>query len=118
MVPRESGLHAPARGEPQMPDPQQNLPYQALYRSCMKEAAAQGKVLRERLVRRASLDMPQRAAQAADEAQRKRLLEAARTLMKHEGALCESYPQALLSEFAHAIAGDTARKASALSFDS
>jgi hypothetical protein len=90
--------------------------YQALYRTVMKEAAAQGRSLMQRLVRRAAMSMPHRAARIADEHERKLLSDAARTLMKHEGALCEAYPQALLGEFAHAISGDT-RKA-ALSFES
>jgi hypothetical protein len=90
---------------------------QALYRSLMKEAAAQGRVLMQRMVRRAALSMPQKGAIIADEQERKLLTESARTLMKHETALCESYPHALLAEFAHAISGDT-RKPSALSFDS
>jgi hypothetical protein len=95
---------------------QHHTAYQALYRSCMKEAAAQGRTLMQRLVRRAALAMPQRAALAPDEPERKLLSDAARTLMKHEDVLCEAYPQALLAEFAHAISGD-ARKSGALSFD-
>jgi hypothetical protein len=94
----------------------QNIQYQALYRSCMKEAAAQGRTLMQRLVRRAALSMPQRTAMASDEHERKLLTQAARTLMKHEDVLCGTYPQALLAEFAQAISGDT-RRSSALSFD-
>lgn len=90
--------------------------YQALYRTVMKEAAAQGRTLMQRLVRRAAMSMPQRAARIADEHERKLLSDAARTLMKHEGALCEAYPQALLGEFAHAISGDSRK--TALSFES
>ena len=92
-------------------------PYQALYRTCMKEAAAQGRALMQRLVRRAAMSMPHRAARTPDEQQRRLLSESARTLMKHEGALCEAFPQALLAEFAHAISGDT-RRGGGLSFDS
>ena len=95
----------------------QNTSYQALYRACMKEAAAQGRTLMQRLVVRAGESMPRRAALAPDEHERKLLTDSVRTLMKHESALCEAYPQALLAEFAQAIAGDT-RKAGALSFDS
>jgi len=91
--------------------------YQALYRACMKEAAAQGKTLMQRLVVRAGEAMPRRAALAPNDHERKLLTDAVRILMKHEAALCEAYPQALLAEFAQAIAGDT-RKAGALSFDS
>jgi hypothetical protein len=96
---------------------QQGTSYQALYRACMKEAAAQGRTLMQRLVVRAGESMPRRAALAPDENERKLLTDSVRTLMKHESALCEAYPQALLAEFAQAIAGDT-RKAGALSFDS
>lgn len=96
---------------------QNHQSYQALYRSCMKEAAAQGRTLMQRLVRRAGQSMPQHAALTRDEAERKLLTDAVRTLMKHEGVLCEAYPQALLAEFAQAISGDT-RKAGALSFES
>jgi hypothetical protein len=83
----------------------------------MKEAAAQGRILMQRMVRRAAMSMPQKAAIVADEQERKLLTESARTLMKHETALCESYPHALLEEFANAISGDS-RKAAGLSFDS
>ena len=92
------------------------LTHQALYRAVMKEAAAQGRALMQRIVRRAALDMPQLAANSSDVIERNLLGEAARVLMKHEDNLVESFPQALLSEFARAIAGD-ARKA-AVSFDS
>ncbi len=95
----------------------QTTPYQALYRSVMKEAAAQGRTLMQRLVVRARITMPERAKMMPDAIERNLLTEAARTLMKHEAQLCEAYPQALLAEFAQAIAGDT-RKAGALSFDS
>lgn len=95
----------------------QNTSYQALYRSCMKEAAAQGRTLMQRLVVRARTSMPKRATLAPDAQERNLLTESARTLMKHEGALCEAFPQALLAEFAQAIAGDM-RKGSGASFDS
>ena len=91
--------------------------YQALYRACMKEAAAQGRAVMQRLVARSCDAMARAAAMAPGEVERKVLLEASRTLVKHEPALIEAYPQALLAEFAQAIAGDT-RKASTLSFDS
>ncbi len=94
----------------------QNMSYPALYRACMKEAAAQGRTLMQRLVVRAGGTMPRRAAMAPDEHERKLLIDAVRTLMKHEHALCEAYPQALLAEFAQAIAGDT-RKSGALRFE-
>jgi hypothetical protein len=90
---------------------------QALYRSCMKEAAAQGRSLMDRMVARAGPLMMERAVQSNDVIDRNMLPEAAQVLAKHHGALAEAYPQALLAEFAQAIAGDT-RKAAALSFDS
>jgi hypothetical protein len=95
----------------------QNTSYQALYRACMKEAAAQGRTLMQRLIARAGESMPRRAASVPDQRESQALTHAWRTLVKHEGALCEAYPQALLAEFAHAIAG-AARKPAALSFDS
>ncbi|HSI55500.1 MAG TPA: DUF1631 family protein, partial [Ramlibacter sp.] len=91
--------------------------YQALYRTCMKEAAAQGRTLMQRLVRRAAMSLPERAAMIRDELEPRLLRDAARTLVKHEGSLCESYPQVLLAEFAQAISGGN-RKAGSLSFDS
>jgi len=93
-----------------------NIQYQALYRACMKEAAAQGRTLMQRLVRSAAASMPHRAARTPSEHERQLLKDAARTLMKHENALCEAYPQALLSEFAQAISGDH-RRSAPLSFD-
>jgi hypothetical protein len=90
--------------------------YQALYRSLMKEAAAQGRTLMQRVAARAAIDMPRHASRAPDVVERNLLADAARWLVKHEHALCEAYPQALLAQFAQAIAGD-ARSAGALRFD-
>ena len=95
----------------------QNASYQALYRSCMKEAASRGHALMQRLAGRCVKSMAQRATGMPDAHERNLLTEAARILMKHQDALCEAYPQALLAEFAHAIAGANART-TALSFDS
>lgn len=95
----------------------QNTSYQALYRACMKEAAAQGRTLMQKLVARAGESLPRWAARAPDERERKLLTQSWHTLVKHEGALCEAYPQALLAEFAQAIGGG-APKSGALSFDS
>jgi hypothetical protein len=100
-----------------MPAASQNTPYPALYRSCMKEAARGGRTLMERLVARCIKSMPRRATLATDVRERNLLTESARILMKHQDALCEAYPQALLAEFAQAIAGAKGR-AAALSFDS
>ena len=95
----------------------QNASYQALYRSCMKEAASRGHTLMQRLATRCVKSMAQRATGMPDAHERNLLTEAARILMKHQDALCEAYPQALLAEFAQAIAGANARN-SVLSFDS
>jgi hypothetical protein len=94
----------------------QNASYQALYRSCMKEAASRGHTLMQRLAGRCVKSMAQRATRMPDAHERNLLTEAARILMKHQEALCEAYPQALLAEFAQAIAGANARS-SVLSFD-
>ena len=90
---------------------------QALYRACMKEAAAQSRNLMQRVVRRALMEMPEQAAAARDFVERNLLAEAARVLMTHQAILFESFPQALLQEFAAAIAGDM-RRAAGVSFDS
>jgi hypothetical protein len=95
----------------------QNASYQSLYRSCMKEAASRGHTLMQRLASRCVKSMAQRATGMPDAHERNLLTEAARILMKHQEALCEAYPQALLAEFAQAIAGANARN-SVLSFDS
>ena len=100
-----------------MPTASQNASYQSLYRSCMKEAASRGHTLMQRLVGRCVKSMAQRATGMPDAQERNLLTEAARILMKHQEALCDAYPQALLAEFAQAIAGANART-SALSFDS
>src|SRR3569623_1657488 len=89
--------------------------YQAVYRACMKEAAAQGRMLMQRLVVRASEGMQNAGNASGDDLERRIAVEAARTLIKHESTLCEAYPPALLAEFAHAIAG-APRKAAPLSY--
>ena len=83
----------------------------------MKEAASRGHTLMQKLATRCVKSMAQRAAGMPDQHERNLLTEAARILMKHQEALCEAYPQALLAEFAQAIAGANARS-SPLSFDS
>ena len=83
----------------------------------MKEAASQGATLMRRLLVRAGESIQRRSVLAPEEFSRRQFADAARTLMKHEHALCEAYPHALLTEFAHAIAGDT-RKAGTVNFDS
>lgn len=99
-----------------MAAPAQPMTHQALYRACMKEAAAQGRALMQRTLHRAGQDMPRLAGQSPDVVERNLLAEAAKVLAKHEATLVEAYPQVLLAEFAQAIAGDS-RKAAAVSFD-
>ncbi|HVZ46671.1 MAG TPA: DUF1631 family protein [Ramlibacter sp.] len=106
----------PSRLEPHPDSRPHANSQQALYRAIMKDAASQGRLLIERTIHRAVVDMPALAQQSGDIVERGLLNEAARVLAKHEAQLVEAYPQALLAEFAHAIAGDT-RKAG-VSFDS
>ncbi len=70
-----------------------------------------------RLVAQAGHSLTRASGFGLDDRERNLLLEASRCLTALESQLCDSYPQALLSEFAHAIAGD-ARKTATLSFDS
>ena len=89
--------------------------YQALYRACIKDAAAQGQGLMQAALARAAGELRQSAAALADVVERGLLLEACDVLRDQQPALVESFPQALLAEFAHAIAGD---RGSPLSFES
>ena len=89
---------------------------QSVYRGCIKEAAAQGRALMLRMVRRAVDSLQRRAVTGPNEDERDGLAEAAQALVQHESELCDAYPRALLSEFAGAIAGDP-RKAAAVRFD-
>ncbi len=70
-----------------------------------------------RLVASAGQSLSRASALGQDELERKLLVETSRCLTRLEPDLCEAYPQALLSEFAQAIAGDV-RKSATLSFDS
>lgn len=99
-----------------MASPAPPTQYQVLYRAAMKQAATQGRAIMQNLVVQASEGLSRAAAQAFDEMERRVLGEASRALIRHEASLVENYPQALLHEFAQAIAGDT-RKAATLSFD-
>src|SRR5262245_39499237 len=69
--------------------------------------------MRATLVRALS-DLPLQAAAIADVVDRNLLLEAIGVLKDHQSALASAFPQALLAEFAQAIAGD---RVSSLSFD-
>jgi hypothetical protein len=89
--------------------------YQALYRACIKDAAAQGAGLMQAVLTRAAGELRQAAAALDDVVERGLLLEACHVLGEQQQALVQAFPQALLAEFAHAIAGD---RASPLSFES
>ncbi|MCG2594150.1 DUF1631 domain-containing protein [Ramlibacter sp. XY19] len=89
--------------------------YQALYRACIKEAAAKGATLMQATLRRALAELPAQAEAISDVVERNLLLDALAVAREQQQALAEAYPQALLAEFAQAIAGD---RATPLSFDS
>ncbi len=92
-----------------------HLPQQAFYRACIKEAAAHGEAMMHGTLERALRDMPGQAAQAADPAERAMITQAASALLDHQHAFVEGFPAALLTEFAHTLAGD---RGSSLAFDS
>ncbi|HZY16251.1 MAG TPA: DUF1631 family protein, partial [Ramlibacter sp.] len=89
--------------------------YQALYRACIKDAAAQGAALMQATLARALHALPPRAQALGDVVERNLLLEAIDVLAEHQQPLAEAFSQVLLAEFAHAIAGE---RASHLSFES
>jgi hypothetical protein len=92
--------------------------HEAPFRACIGEAAQRGRLLMESMVQGARQSLPQRIALANDVREREVQQEALRLLPQFEAALRESYPQALLAEFAQAIAGNTDKEApSGLSFD-
>lgn len=91
------------------------MSYQAVFRACIKEAAAQGAGLMQATLARALHDMPAAAARSGDVVERNLLAGAAEVLREQQLALVETFPQALLAEFSQAIAGD---RASSLSFES
>lgn len=89
--------------------------YQALYRACIKDAATQGAPLMRATLGRALRELPATAAGLADVVERSLLLEALAVLRDQQHALADAFPQALLAEFAQAIAGD---RDATLSFES
>jgi hypothetical protein len=97
------------RGSMQQPQ------YQALYRACIKDAALHGAALMQATVARALRELPQLAAGLDDIVERGLLLEARDVLRDQQQPLVDAFPQALLAEFAQAIAGD---RGSTLSFES
>lgn len=92
------------------PQPQ----YQSTYRACIKDAATGGGDLMRATLARALAELPQVAAAVEDVVDRNLLLEAVGVLRDQQASLVAAFPQALIAEFAHAIAGD---RVSPLSFD-
>ncbi|MBE7370111.1 DUF1631 family protein [Ramlibacter pallidus] len=88
--------------------------YQSLYRASIKEAAMQGAALMQATLVRALREWPDTAARMDDVIERGVLLEALAVLKERQQALTDAFPQALLAEFAHAIAGE---RSAALNFD-
>ncbi len=92
--------------------------HEAPFRACIGEAAQRGKLLMERMIQGARQSLPQRIALANDARERELQQESLRLLLQFEGRLRENYPQALLAEFAQAIAGNADKEAAGgLSFD-
>lgn len=89
--------------------------YQALYRACIKDAATHAADLMQATLARALAELPQVAERLDDGIERGMLLDAIGVLRDHRQALVDAFPQALLTEFAHAIAGD---RGSTVSFES
>jgi hypothetical protein len=94
------------------PTPQ--APYQALYRACIKDAAAHGAALMRAAIDGALEAIPQAASRTGDPAERGLLVEAAAALRGRQYALEEAFAPALLNEFAHSLAGD---RGSSLAFE-
>jgi hypothetical protein len=89
--------------------------YQALYRACIKDAALGGAALMQATLVRALRELPEKAARIDDVVERNLLAEAVAVLREQQQALVDAFPQALLQEFAQAIAGE---RSTTLSFDS
>ncbi len=91
---------------------------EAPFRACIAEASQRGRMLMERMVQGARHSLPQRIALANDLRERELQQESLRLLPQFEAVLREKYPQALLTEFALAISGNTEKEsAGSLSFD-
>ncbi len=78
---------------------------QAAYRACVKEAAAQGRDLMERVIRDVEDSVPRRLQQTMRQADRQEMHEAIDLLSRHKARLIAAYPQALLQEFAQTLGG-------------
>jgi hypothetical protein len=96
-------------GSPQQPQ------YQSLYRACIKDAATAGADLMRATLERALRELPAMAARIDDVVDRNLSLDAAGVLKEQQQVLVDAFPQALLAEFAQAIAGG---RSAAFSFDS
>lgn len=96
-------------------DAAQQPQYQAAYRACIKEAAVHGAALMQATLARAQETLPGMAMSMEDVVERNLLLDAVLVLRDHQQTLAQAFPQALLAEFAQAIAGD---RASVLGFES
>ncbi|WP_186510727.1 DUF1631 family protein [Caenimonas sedimenti] len=86
-----------------------------MYRATVKSAATLGGALLQGMLARALARMPGEAQASTDVVERNLLADAATVLADHSAALLDSFPQALLAEFAHALAGG---RGGALTFDS
>jgi hypothetical protein len=71
----------------------------------VKEAAAQGRDLMERVVRQVEDSLALRLQRSSRQADRQELHEAIELLSRHKARLIAAYPQALLQEFAQSLAG-------------
>ncbi|MDP3137899.1 MAG: DUF1631 family protein [Burkholderiaceae bacterium] len=92
--------------------------YTPLYRACIEEAAARGRLLMERLVDSARKSLHAAAGAANDTYERTAMSEALRLLNKHESAMVARYPGLLHEVFTEAGNADKARNpANSLSFD-
>ncbi len=89
-----------------MTGPAQPPQYQAVYRACIKEAAAQGAALMQATLARALNELPQHAPAISDPVERSHLMEAVAVARVQQHALAEAFPPALLAEVAQAIADD------------
>ena len=92
--------------------------HEAPFRACIGEAAQRGRLLMQSSAPPTMRALPPRNALDKGVVEREVQQEALRLLPQFEAALRERYPQALLAEFAQAIAGNTDKEApSGLSFD-
>jgi hypothetical protein len=89
--------------------------HHASYRACIKDAALSGAGLLQATLVRAPAELAAQAAANPDVVERSLLQEAAEVLRERQQALVDAFPQALLTEFAHAIAGE---RVTPLSFES